>query len=203
MNRFSEARFIKSVYRAEELEETVAEVAFIGRSNVGKSTTINKVCGKNGLAHASKTPGRTRTINVFLVGKNKWLVDLPGYGFAAVPKSEMGKLDAMFKGYLLSRPTLKKVILIVDAYAGATRLDEEMVMWLDKNNLPFIIVANKCDRVGSNKLQKVYKELSARLGRLPEDIRWVSADKGSGMSDLSNEIADLLELTKENRFRVQ
>lgn len=141
MNRFSGARFLKSVYKSEELEETVAEVAFIGRSNVGKSSTINAICLQKDLARASKTPGRTRTINVFLVGKNKWLVDLPGYGFAAGPKDDMARLEAMFKEYLLSRPSLRRVILIVDGFTGATPLDERMAYWLDKNNLPFLIAA--------------------------------------------------------------
>ncbi len=201
MNRFSGARFIKSVYKPEELEETVAEVAFIGRSNVGKSTTINQVCGKKGLAFASKTPGRTRTINVILVGKNKWLVDLPGYGFAVGPKDDRDRLEAMFKGYLLCRPALRRIIMIVDVYAGATKLDELMVQWLDQNRLPFLIVGNKCDRISSNKLQTARNEVAEKLGRRPEDIWWVSAQKGIGINALGNEIADILELTKENRFR--
>ncbi|OGR84839.1 MAG: ribosome biogenesis GTP-binding protein YsxC [Elusimicrobia bacterium RIFCSPLOWO2_01_FULL_54_10] len=201
MNRFSDARFIKSVYRPEELEETAAEVAFIGRSNVGKSTTINAICGKKDLARASKTPGRTRTINVVLVGKNKWIVDLPGYGFAVGPKDDWPRLEAMFKGYLLSRPSLRRVIMIVDGFTGASQLDERMAMWLDMNSLPFIIVANKCDRIASAKQQASRKAVADKLGRRPEDIRWVSAMRGLGMSGLSNEIADILELTQENRSR--
>lgn len=203
MNRFSEARFIKSVYKPEELEETAAEVAFIGRSNVGKSTAINKICGKSDLARASKTPGRTRTINVFLVGKNKWIVDLPGYGFAAGPKDDWERLERMFKGYLLSRPALRKVVLIVDGFTGASKLDERMAMWLDMNSLPFFIVANKCDRISSSQQRASRKAVADKLGRRPEDIRWVSAEKGLGMSALGNEIADILELSKENRFRAE
>ena len=195
MNRFRNARFIKSVYRAEELEETVAEIAFIGRSNVGKSSVINKICEKKELARTSKTPGRTRTINIVLVGKNKWIVDLPGYGFAAGPKTDWAKMEKMIEGYLLNRPTLRKIIVLVDAEVGATKLDEEMTAWLEKNNLPFLIVANKCDKISSSKQQTYRKNVAEKLGRLPENIRWVSAEKGFGMNALTNEIADILELT--------
>jgi GTP-binding protein len=194
-NRFSEISYLKTVYNPQELGDSVAEVAFVGRSNVGKSTVLNVVCGKKNLARTSQTPGRTRTINVFLVSKNKWIVDLPGYGYAAGPKKDIDKFKEMIKGYLLSRPTLRMVIMIVDGYVGATKLDEQMSIWLQSNRIPFYVVANKCDRISSQKQSDCRKEVAHRLGLSPENMAWVSAEKGIGMSELRNKIAEILELT--------
>jgi len=201
MNRFSEARFIKSVYRAEDLGESVGEVAFVGRSNVGKSTAINSICGKKNLARMSQTPGSTRTINVYEVFKNKWIVDLPGYGYITGPKASWEKLEEMIKSYLLNRPSLRMVVLLVDGFVGATKLDVNTEFWLDSHRLPFMIVANKCDRIGAAKQKISRKNVAEKLGRLPENIWWVSAEKGLGMPALINEIAEILELPKDSKHR--
>ena len=203
MNRFSEVRFIKSVFRPEELEEIDAEVAFIGRSNVGKSTAINRICLKKELAHTSQRPGKTRSINVYEIAARKWLVDLPGYGYSEGPMEHKGKLEDMVMNYMANRPSLRRVFLIVDGYVGATKLDIAMALWLDKNRVPFFIVANKCDRIGKAKQTLSRRAVAEKMGRLPEDIRWVSAEQGAGMDALSNEIADILELSRESRFRAQ
>jgi len=194
MNRFGEARYLKSIYNPMELGDCEAEVAFVGRSNVGKSTVLNVICGNKNLARTSQTPGMTRTINVFLIGKNKWIVDLPGYGFAAGPKNDLHKFKEMIKGYLLSRPTLRMALMLVDGNVGVTKLDEHMAMWLQLNNIPYYVIVNKCDKINSSKQQNRRMEIAHKLGMTPEKLRWVSAENGMGMSALRNEIAELLEL---------
>ena len=194
MSRFREPRYLKSVYSVEELEECVAEVAFVGRSNVGKSTALNAVCRQKDLAKTSQTSGRTRTINIFLVAKNKWIVDLPGYGFAAGPKEDMAKFKHMLKSYLVTRKSLRLVLLLVDGNVGATKLDEEMSSWLLSHDVPFTVVANKCDKVGASKHRQNHQAVADALGIRIEDVRWVSAEKGLGISALHNEVADALEL---------
>src|SRR3990172_8928006 len=101
------ARFLVSAADVEQLGSCHAEVAFVGRSNVGKSSLLNALVSQTGLARVSRTPGRTRLINVFLVGPDRWIVDLPGYGYAAGPKAESAAWQAMIEGYLLGRPTLR------------------------------------------------------------------------------------------------
>ncbi len=195
MSRFRDASYLKSVYNPTELGESVAEVAFVGRSNVGKSTVLNAVCGRKELAKTSQTSGRTRTINVFHLGRNKWLVDLPGYGFAAGPKDDMRKFKMMLEGYLLSRPTLRLVVMLVDGNVGATNLDAGMAIWLQRRDIPYMVVANKCDKISASKQNDSRRGVANRLGMDIEEVRWISAEKGTGVSALANEIADILELT--------
>jgi GTP-binding protein len=123
-----------------------AEVAFVGRSNVGKSTLLNSVCGKD-LARVSSTPGRTRTLNVFLTGKDRWLVDLPGYGFAMGPRAEREGWGPMIEGYLEGRASLKMIFTLIDAKVGPTKLDVQMITWLQAKRLPWRAVATKADQV--------------------------------------------------------
>jgi len=194
MNRFHDIRFLKSVKNHEELGDCQAEVAFIGRSNVGKSTILNVICGKKELAITSQTSGRTRAINVFLIRKHKWLVDLPGYGYARGPRADQDKFKEMVEGYLLNRETLRLVVMIVDGNVGATRLDEQTAIWLKYNEIPFLVVANKCDKLGPSKHGDNHQAVADTLGITREDVRWVSAERGIGMGALANEIADVLEL---------
>ena len=124
---FNAAQFHVCVDSAHKLEDAQAEVAFVGRSNVGKSSLINALCGRRLLAKISKTPGKTRTINVFSIRNGKWIVDLPGYGFAAVSIKEKDKWKHMIECYLSGRPSLKAIFVLVDAYVGATALDRQML----------------------------------------------------------------------------
>jgi GTP-binding protein len=124
-----DVKFLLSETDPKRLGACAAEVAFVGRSNVGKSTLLNAVCRKD-LAKVSSTPGRTRTINVFLAGKDKWLVDLPGYGFALGPEAERAAWGAMIEGYLSGRASLKMIFVLIDAKVGPTKLDLQMVKWV-------------------------------------------------------------------------
>ncbi|MCX5703432.1 MAG: ribosome biogenesis GTP-binding protein YihA/YsxC, partial [Candidatus Omnitrophica bacterium] len=112
---FNNAQFHACVDSAHKLEDAQAEVAFVGRSNVGKSSLVNALCGRRLLAKISKTPGKTRTINVFSICYGKWIVDLPGYGFAAVPKKEKDSWKHMIEYYFSTRPSLKAIFVLIDA----------------------------------------------------------------------------------------
>ena len=189
-----DARFLTSASTVNTLGVCHAEVAFIGRSNVGKSSLLNALTHQKSLARTSKTPGRTRLINVFLTGPDRWLVDLPGYGFAVGPVKEKATWQAMIEGYLRGRKTLRMIYVLVDAEVGPTRLDLEVVGWLSEIELPYRIVATKGDQVKPSRALTRRKELSGALGLHPNDIAWVSADKGTGIADLRKEVAAMLDL---------
>ena len=173
------------------LAPCAAEAAFIGRSNVGKSTLLNAVCRKD-VARVSNQPGRTRTINVFTLGRDRWLVDLPGYGFAVGPEAERAGWGPMIEGYLKGRPSLRMVFTLIDAKVGPTKLDMQMVAWLEASGLPWRPVATKADQVKSSRAQARRREAAHALGLQPADLAWVSAQDGLGMSELRAEVAAVL-----------
>jgi GTP-binding protein len=168
-------------------------VAFIGRSNVGKSSFLNALCQKRGLAIVSKTPGRTRSINVFAVDHLRWLVDLPGYGYATGPVSSREGWSAMIEGYLTSRPSLRGLFLLIDSKVGPTQLDHQMRMWLKAEGLPYFLVANKIDQVKPSQRIVQQKRIAAALDTSVSEIKWVSATEGTGMAPLRQDIVKLLE----------
>jgi GTP-binding protein len=188
-------RFLTSASSAAQLGVCHAEVAFAGRSNVGKSSLLNALANQKQLARTSKTPGRTRLINVFLTGSDRWIVDLPGYGFAAGPKAESAGWRDMIEGYLLQRRNLRMVYVLVDAEVGPTKLDLQMFQWLQSTDIPFRIVATKADQVKPSRQLAQRRDLAASLGLQPGDIAWVSAAKGTGIQELRREVADLLDLS--------
>jgi GTP-binding protein len=188
------ARFLISAAGVEQLGFCRAEVAFVGRSNVGKSSLLNALTGQARLARVSRTPGRTRLINVFLAGPDRWIVDLPGYGYAAGPRAESAAWQPMIEGYLLGRPSLRTVFVLVDAEAGPTRLDRQMVDWLLHVRLPHRIVAAKADQVKPGRQVARRREVAAALHVDPDDLAWVSSTKGKGLAELRNEVAGRLDL---------
>jgi GTP-binding protein len=187
-------RFLLSASNVGQLGPCHAEVAFVGRSNVGKSSLLNAVAQHRQLAKVSKTPGRTRLINVFLTKADRWVVDLPGYGYASGPAKERASWQAMVEGYLKGRKSLRIVYVLVDAEIGPTPLDLQMIDWLRVNDLPCRIVATKADQVKPSKQLNQRKAVAAKLGLLPEDIAWASSSKGTGIADLRREIAGVLEI---------
>lgn len=173
------------------LAPCAAEVAFIGRSNVGKSSLLNAVCRRD-VARVSNLPGRTRAINVFQAGFGRWLVDLPGYGFAAGPEAERAGWGPMIEGYLRGRPSLRMIFALIDAKVGPTRLDLQMVEWLEATDLPWRPVATKADQVKSSRAQGRRREAAHAMGLQPADLAWVSAQEGLGVRELRGEVAALL-----------
>ncbi len=173
------------------LTECAAEVAFVGRSNVGKSSLLNAVCRRD-LARVSNTPGRTRAINVFKAGHDRRLVDLPGYGFAAGSEASREGWGPMIEGYLKSRPSLRMIFTLIDAKVGPTKLDLQMLSWLEAEKLPWRPVATKADQVKASRVQAHRRDVAHALGVQPAELAWVSAHEGLGMKELRAEVTNLL-----------
>ena len=149
----------------------VPEFAFIGRSNVGKSSLINMLCNHKDLAKTSSKPGKTRLINFFLINNAWHLVDLPGYGYAKIAKTQREKWEIETRNYLLRRENLLHIFLLIDSRIPPQNIDIEFMEWLSKNQRPFSILFTKCDKLSSNKIRAALKafqtELSTRWTELP------------------------------------
>jgi GTP-binding protein len=176
--------FVASATRTSQLPESPAEVAFVGRSNVGKSSLINALANQKQLARVSNTPGRTQLINIFSAEGGGTLVDLPGYGYAKVPGRVRKDWPAMIEGYLLERDPLVMVFTLVDGEIGPTPLDVQMLDWLRDNEVPHTVVATKTDKVRSTHRQRRRSDLAAGCQLEPGDIVWVSAAKNVNLDQL-------------------
>ena len=177
-------RFVSSATRTRQLPDTDAEVAFVGRSNVGKSSLINALANQRQLARVSNTPGRTQLINVFSHADGGTVVDLPGYGYAKVPQRVRRDWPEMIEGYLLDRETLVMVFVLVDGAIGPTPLDAQMLDWLRENEIPHTVVATKSDKVKSSKRPARKRDLAEGCQLDPGDVVWVSSTKGDGIERL-------------------
>ena len=142
-----------------------AEVAFAGRSNAGKSSAINALAQRNRMAFVSKTPGRTQHINFFSVGPERYLVDLPGYGYAAVPAAARAHWHELVGGYLQTRACLRGVIVIMDVRRPLTELDQQLINWLRPTGVPVHILLSKSDKLGQQKASATLREVNAALAR--------------------------------------
>ncbi len=176
--------FLASATRFGQLPGTDAEVAFVGRSNVGKSSLINALANQKQLARVSNTPGRTQLINIFEHGAGGTIVDLPGYGYAKVPGHVRREWPEMIEGYLLERDCLEMVFVLVDGAIGPTPLDRQMLDWLRENEVPHTVVATKMDKVKSSKRPTRKRQLAEGCLLEPRDIVWVSAAKGVNIDQL-------------------
>jgi GTP-binding protein len=179
-----ELRFVTSADRLEALPESAAEVAVVGRSNVGKSSLINALANRNGLANTSKTPGRTQLLNCFALPDGTTMVDCPGYGYAKVSKVKRGAMGSMIERYLAGREELEMVMVLVDGEVGPTPLDLSMLAWLRAESVPHQVIATKHDKVKSAGREKRKRELAAKCDLEPGDVVWVSAAKNVGIDRL-------------------
>jgi GTP-binding protein len=172
----------------------VREIAFAGRSNVGKSSLLNLITGRKSLARVSGSPGKTRTINFYLCNDSFRIVDLPGYGFARVSKSESEKWGKMMESYLEHRPDLIRVVQLVDIRHKPSAQDVQMYDYLKYYGLSGIVVATKADKVSANEKSKNIKEIRKTLGMEKGDIVIpVSALKRTGDEELLDAIQSMLD----------
>ena len=169
--------FVTSADRLERLPPTTAEVAVVGRSNVGKSSLLNAIANRNALAKTSKTPGRTQLLNCFALREGGTVVDCPGYGYAKAPRSVRDAFGPMIEGYLLGREELTMVAVLVDGEIGPTKLDVQLLDWLRAAALPHTVLATKHDKVKSKARDKRKNDLAHGCGLDRSDVVWVSASK--------------------------
>lgn len=181
-------RFVTSADSVERLPDTTAEVAVVGRSNVGKSSLLNAVAGRTGLAKTSKTPGRTQLLNCFALDGGGTLVDCPGYGYAATSKAMRAGWQEMIERYLLEREELVMILVLVDAEVGPTKLDVQLLEWLRSNPLPHSVVATKLDKVKSSQRPRRKRDLAAACQLEPTDIVWTSTAKHLGIDTLRDHL---------------
>lgn len=181
------AEFVKSAFEKDHwVDEGLPEISFLGRSNVGKSSLINSLLQRKGLARTSNTPGRTQSINFFLINEAFYFVDLPGYGYAKVSKTMRSDWGVMAEEYLAEREELKLSIQLIDARHKPTALDLQLHEWLVYNRKNHIIVATKSDKLSNNKLTQSLKVIEKNLSR--SKIIAFSSVSGKGRDELWREI---------------
>lgn len=171
------------------------EIAFAGRSNVGKSSLINALLNRKGLARASNTPGRTRELNYFDLTGKVYVVDLPGYGHAKAPKTEIARWTKLTRDYLRGRATLVRVFLLIDARRGVMKTDGEIMDMLDESAVVYQIILTKADKASGKERAAALEGLEKALKKRPAAhpvIRETSAEKGTGIPELRAEIAGLV-----------
>jgi len=170
------------------------EYAFIGRSNVGKSSLINMLTNKKNLAKTSSKPGKTLLINHFLINQTWHLVDLPGYGYASIGKDMRQKLKEIIEGYLLYRPQLTNVFLLVDSRHAPQKIDMDFMQWMGENEIPFAIVFTKIDKLSQTKSKdniEKYKDSLAEVWETFPKIFVTSSEKQQGREDLLDYIDEI------------
>ena len=191
-----ETEFVKGVVAMSGLPPADRlEVCFAGRSNVGKSTLINALTGRKGLARASNTPGRTQEINYFTAQDSHYLVDLPGYGYANAPLPVVEKWQRLLKQYLSGRQTLRRAFVLIDARHGVKKVDEEILSLLDSAAVTFQCVLTKADKVKAADRERVLDQIRAALSKHPAafpEIVLTSSEKGDGIPTLRAIIATLV-----------
>ena len=191
--KIKQAEFVKSaVYEKDyPMELNNMEFAFVGRSNVGKSSLINSITGRKKLAKTSKTPGRTQLINYFKVNNEFYIVDLPGYGFAKVPKEMKAEWGKTMERYVAS-DRKKLVFVLLDIRRVPSEEDMEMLVWLDHHDIPFKIIFTKMDKVSNNEKFKCLKDIKKKVEFHNDDVFFHSSLNDTGKEDILNYIESLL-----------
>ncbi|RQP09628.1 MAG: YihA family ribosome biogenesis GTP-binding protein [Chryseobacterium sp.] len=191
------ADFIKSSGKWQECPEaTLPEYAFIGRSNVGKSSLINAMMGRKNLAKTSQTPGKTQLINHFLVNENWYLTDLPGYGYAKVSKSNRKEFAKLITNYILNRQNLVNLFVLVDSRHAPQQIDLDFMQWCGESGIPFSLIFTKTDKLTAGKLQeniKHYQDVLLQNWEILPEMYFTSAEKRTGTEN----ILDFIQATNE------
>ena len=189
--RISSARFVKSAKQPDDFpHDQRPEIVFCGRSNIGKSSLLNALTNSRGLARTSSTPGRTQTINFFLVDERTYFVDLPGYGYANVSKTTRNSWGRMIETYLTGRKELKLVLMLVDCRIPPTESDRMLKEWLDHHDIPNAVVLTKADKLSKNQLTKALRT-SAEILKTKETIAF-SAVTGFGKDAVLSRIREAI-----------
>ena len=190
-----EVDFLKGVVAMSGLPaDDRIEVCFAGRSNVGKSSLINAITGRKALARASNTPGRTQEINYFTLGEERYLVDLPGYGYANAPIKVVEKWQALLKQYLSGRASLRRAFVLVDSRHGIKTVDEEIMTLLDKSAVAFQVVLTKADKIKPSQYDGLLAQVREKLAKHPAaypELVLTSSEKGDGIATLRSIIAGI------------
>jgi GTP-binding protein len=199
----AEARFIAGASSPSALPaEGLPEIAFVGRSNVGKSSLVNALTGRRTLARISNTPGRTRQINFFDLGGRLTLVDLPGYGYAEAPKSAVKSWTSLVRQYLRTRAALRRVCLLIDSRHGIKEVDWPLMRMLDDAGVSYQVVLTKADKAGTGELasvlDKIRAELAPHVAAHPE-IHLTSALDRRGIAELRETLADFAFALEQSR----
>jgi GTP-binding protein len=196
------ATFVKSSGKWQDCPEpTIPEYAFIGRSNVGKSSLINAMMNHKDLAKTSGTPGKTQLINHFLVNESWYLTDLPGYGYAKVSKSIRKDFEKLITNYILNRRNLVNLFVLVDSRHTPQQIDLEFIQWCGESGVPFSIVFTKVDKLKPNAAIKNVEDYKAELHKTWEDLPEIyvtSAEKKEGCDEILNFIQTTNEFLKNN-----
>lgn len=187
-----ELEFVRSAVDHTTFDDLGPEVAFVGRSNVGKSSIINALANRRQLATVSNTPGRTRVLNQFKHRGGGALIDLPGYGFARVSDAERRKWQEMIENYLTQREQLVMVVALVDGEIGPAKLDTQLLDWIAAVDIPHAVVATKVDRLKPSALGRRKSDLAKGCGLQINDVRWVSATNGTGIEGMRTWVRNLL-----------
>jgi GTP-binding protein len=171
------------------------EICFAGRSNVGKSSLINALTGRKSLARASNTPGRTQEINFFALGDHRYMVDLPGYGYAEAPVAVVAKWQALLRAYLAGRQTLRRAFVLIDTRHGVKAVDEDILDMLDRCAVTYQVVLTKADKVSTAECEATIAQVQGALAKHPAaypELVVTSAEKGDGIETLRAIIATLI-----------
>lgn len=189
MLEFIDTQFVKSVYKIADLpEEEFPEIAFAGRSNVGKSSLINKMINRKNLVKVSSQPGKTRCLNFFKEKQGLYLVDLPGYGYAKVSRKMKNDWKGLISSYLINRAVLRCVVVIIDVRHSVKSLDLELVTWLKNERIPLLLVYTKADKLSKNKSSQQASSLDAGFGISASERVLFSAKTGEGKENLISKL---------------
>lgn len=191
------AKFLKSVHSIKDIpSQNLPELILCGRSNVGKSSFINSILSKRNLAKVGATPGKTKFLNYFLINEKFYIVDLPGLGYAKVSKEEREKWSKLIERFLARNDKIKLAVHIIDSRHEPTDIDLFLTQTLIKNNIPFIIVMNKIDKLNQSELNLSKKRVSEFYQGLEENenIFWFSSVNGTGKKEIIKFLKDLFEL---------